>query len=290
MENKEEIRDVEDILEDCLNRLFAGAGIKDCLKEYPEYASELEPLLETGVLLRQKTSALLPPPGLKASVCSRSPRPLPVREERAGWTRFLGWQRRWATAAVSIAVIFLAGAGMIAAAGDTLPGDFLYPVKLAGEKGSLLMSLSDEDRAGTQIQFAGRRVEEAVGMAQQGRVEESFVVLEQASLLLDGVYPAAKTEQSDKSAPQEALGSLTVASEEEAVTRAGEDVYGEEEAGLAGYEDELVEMLQQSRERSLSLLSGVLEGASPATEAALEQLIGELDSDYAEAIARVRER
>jgi len=289
VKNKEEFRDIEDILEDCLNRLIAGAGIDDCLKEYPLYASRLEPLLETGVLLRQKTSALLPPSGLKARVCSCSPRPLPVREERAGWIRFPGWQHRWATAAVSIAVIFLAGAGMIVAAGDTLPGDLLYPVKLAGEKGSLLMALSEEDRAGTQIQFAGRRVEEAVEMAQQGRVAESFAVLEQASLLLDGVYPAAKTEQSDKQAPQE-VGPLMTASGEEVVTGAGGDVYREEETAPGDYEGKLVELLQQSRKRSLSLLSGVLKGASPATEAALERLIGELDSDYAEAIDRVRER
>ena len=42
----------DDILEDCLARIQAGASLADCLRIYPDQAAELSPLLETFLALQ----------------------------------------------------------------------------------------------------------------------------------------------------------------------------------------------------------------------------------------------
>lgn len=79
--------------------------------------------------------------------------------------------QQWAKAvAVPLAVVFLAlgtGAGAslaVAAAQKTLPGDFLYEVKLLAERASLKVA-GRLDRTGRRVEIAGRRLEEMARLA-----------------------------------------------------------------------------------------------------------------------------
>ena len=41
-----------DILNECLDRIFKGETVEQCLQDYPEQAKELEPLLRTAMAAR----------------------------------------------------------------------------------------------------------------------------------------------------------------------------------------------------------------------------------------------
>ena len=52
----------DNILDECLERvLIKGEALEQCLASYPEYAAELESLLQTA-LLTKKASAIKPRP------------------------------------------------------------------------------------------------------------------------------------------------------------------------------------------------------------------------------------
>lgn len=67
----------------------------------------------------------------------------------------------------------LAGAGSVSAAAQgALPGDTLYPIKLlVNERAQLALAPNDQAKALVQEEIAGRRVEEAQTLAQQGRLD-----------------------------------------------------------------------------------------------------------------------
>jgi len=56
-------------------------------------------------------------------------------------------------------------AGMVSASFDTVPGDALYPVKIANERAQLVMTLSDEKKAKLHVAFASRRLDEVVSLS-----------------------------------------------------------------------------------------------------------------------------
>lgn len=62
------------------------------------------------------------------------------------------------------AFVFMVGgwAGMVSASFDSVPGDVLYPVKIANEKAQLAMALSGERKAKLHVEFASRRLDEIV--------------------------------------------------------------------------------------------------------------------------------
>jgi len=74
-------------------------------------------------------------------------------------------------AVVMVIAIAMTGAGGgVVLAGDSLPGDLLYPVKLISEDVKLLLSTDPADRAELAMTYAGERVEEMEKLANQGEV------------------------------------------------------------------------------------------------------------------------
>lgn len=68
-----------------------------------------------------------------------------------------------------------------------VPGDFLYPVKRAKERLSLMLSFSENDAAETQTNIANQRLSEAIVLIQQGRSEEAKQLLEEYSDLVEEI-------------------------------------------------------------------------------------------------------
>jgi hypothetical protein len=75
-------------------------------------------------------------------------------------------------------VLFVLGGSFSAANASfsSLPGDTMYPVKLAVERAQLVFSSSSEQRAKLQVEFAGRRLEELVEMSATDQVDQTSEV------------------------------------------------------------------------------------------------------------------
>lgn len=145
------------IFNECVDRLAAGQTIEDCLRQYPQYATRLRPMLEVGMLTRR----VVPPTAevtaaqvrvrqrIETLVQTMPPQRQPVRL----------FTQRMATLAASLVLVFLIAVGGGATlAQDSLPGDLLYGMKLLTENVRLAVS---PDVPGLTAEFNQRRVDEA---------------------------------------------------------------------------------------------------------------------------------
>ena len=160
-----------DILDDCLQRLLVnGETIKECLAAYPQHADELKPLLLTAFAAKQAGDSLKPRPEFRArarhqfyaelnDMASVKKRPFILR-------RF-----RLATALTIVMVMLLTSGSIVAAAGSSMPDSFLYPVKLAVEQVQISLTFSDIGKAKLHTEFADRRVQEIITMAEAGNAD-----------------------------------------------------------------------------------------------------------------------
>lgn len=168
-------KEVSTILDQCLERLFNGESVEQCLESYPEHAAELRPLLETASAASQALD-------IEASEEFKARARYQLRAEmdrqpaRRRWFAF-DRQPRWVMVALVVMAIVLAGSGTVAAADDSMPDSPLYPVKLATENVRLALSSSDVRRAELYAALVERRVAEIAYMIEKGRVKR----LEQAA-------------------------------------------------------------------------------------------------------------
>jgi len=91
---------------------------------------------------------------------------------------------------LALTLIFGGTWGTVYAAQDSLPGDFLYSVKLAGENLHLTFTASPETKINLMTTYSDRRVEEALKLASLGKeVPESLPT--KAETQLDGIFELA---------------------------------------------------------------------------------------------------
>lgn len=268
-------RKIEDIFDNCLESIFKGESIDDCLKAYPEQAPELEPLLKTSLVFMQRFSAIQPAPEFKARVHSQLQAMLYAKQKKAERrARIPIWQRRWALAMTAILGFLLIGVGTLAASAYALPDGSLYPVKLAGEQVKVTLAFSDIDKAKLHIQFAERRAGEMVEMARQGKGNEIFMLTEQVANHLDKVYVMEQPPEVEEKGPKMLAPTPTPAPSEGA------------EAYSKGRDAEELEMaLSQSRAKSLAALRNALDKAPEELKPVLQQAIEDMEEDYNKTIS-----
>ncbi len=104
-------KDLDRILDECVDRINRGEKLEDCLASYPEYAAELEPLLRV-MLDTQMAYTFAPSPVIKTAARQRFNAALDelVRERRGRqplFPRVLGWSKAWAavTAVLVLAIV-----------------------------------------------------------------------------------------------------------------------------------------------------------------------------------------
>lgn len=165
------MKEFDNILDECLERLLVqGETLEQCLRRYPQQAAELKPLLETA-LAAKEAAAVQPRPEFRAR--ARYQFRAALQEKMAPKRRrFLGWMPQWATALAIVLVLLLAGGGTVAAATNSMPDSFLYPVKLATEEVQLALTTSQVDKAELCSRFTDRRIAEIVYMAEQGDAQQ----------------------------------------------------------------------------------------------------------------------
>jgi hypothetical protein len=214
-------KELANILDECLDRLiFKGDTIEECLRHYPRYVKELEPLLE-AVMVTSRLSSIVP--SLEFRDKARTQLFSALREKESKKSRsFLNfvWQPRWVAVTAVVLALFLTVGGTTAAASGSMPDDLLYPVKRATERVQLTFTFTTLGKAEFHARMADRRVEEIVYLANESKPEK----IEMLATSLD----TNLTEIAVLSSGQEESGIMAVKQESEMITAGSAEVMGEE--------------------------------------------------------------
>lgn len=145
------------IFDECLEKLLNGnETIEQCLQHYPEYASELEPLLRTALLMN-KAVDVKPSPDFRARARARLQSTM---AESKIQKRTPVFATRWAVAVCAVLLVFVLSGSMVLAADGSMPGNPLYTVKLWTEDLAVKLAGSEEKKTELFITFADRRISE----------------------------------------------------------------------------------------------------------------------------------
>ena len=197
-------KDFEKILDDCVNYLREGKSIEECLAKYPEYSLQLKPLLQLA-----RAIELLPKPepapemfsaalvGIGKEIAPQQKERVEVHKHRS--RSFFGkifQQPRlaWAFSIVLLFLVVLFSAATISA--NSVPGDILYPLKLATEKVKFLLTFNSERKAELRLTFSDKRLHEMITVFQKSNSLDTTLLkamLDEAKLALeDAEIPAQK--------------------------------------------------------------------------------------------------
>jgi len=228
----------EDVLAECLEAVNTGRfTIEECLARYPHWDDRLEPLLRLGYQLSQasfpeadstfretarerflaaaQAGAVAPQQRRKLLPALHMPR-------RWSWRPVLsapmGRPVAWRRVALTMAAALLLGcigfsSFAVVSAGDSLPGDWQYPVKRLTERTRLAFTFGDNARRDYRISLAQERLHEVQQLASgEHQIDES--VLRQ---LVDSTEPLVKALEPD-SVPTDQIQRITDLTAEQKVT------------------------------------------------------------------------
>lgn len=188
----------EDIVVQCIEDIKAGrSSIEDCLDRYPSMRGRLEPLLRIALAIPEPRD-VKPSPAFKlkarvwlmAQIHGRQAARRRPWLRREGWITPVPYIKRFSTsmAGVILAVVLAVsalGAGTAYASQTSLPGDTLYPLKLATEQAGMILSPDGAARAERALSFANKRMREIEALAQKGRSQDLEMAVEQYGYALN---------------------------------------------------------------------------------------------------------
>jgi hypothetical protein len=195
------------IFNDALERVLQGEDLENCLQDYSDEAEELRPLLKLALQLKHYNDGIKPSPEFK----SRTQANL----EEAFWARQRSWKTRvskrlkpvirWAAVTTGVVILlvsaFIGGFALSSlASADTMPGETLYPVKLATEEVRIALVFSDVEKVELLTQSAETRAEEIAYAAEKGdsaQIEAGVERLEGSLRKIEGI--CARVDQANTS-------------------------------------------------------------------------------------------
>jgi len=192
-------KDIETILDLCLDKLKEGKSIEYCLNLYPELAAELEPLLH---LTKDLEGVPKPEPRKEAINLALIKMGEAIAAEREKKTvieklfpRPFMFRPAFARALTFVLILVIAVWSMGFFSSRRIPGHLLYPLKLATERVKFTLTRSSEGKVELRLTLADRRLEELVRTVERtGSLDESLVrnLLKEAELALDEAEPMDK--------------------------------------------------------------------------------------------------
>lgn len=172
------------ILDQAIARIAAGESIETILADYPFQQHELAPLLYAAwelSSLRAVPPPLEPEAGLEVFLATaRASRCEAVNQRRhRRWLaeRLAGLEELWwhprvrltVGALTALILLFALMGSTVALAADSLPGDWLYPIKLANEEIRLSLTFDPAARAEYHLVRVQTRVQEIQRLVQADR-------------------------------------------------------------------------------------------------------------------------
>lgn len=189
-------KDIGTTLDLCLDKLKEGKSIEYCLNLYPELAAELEPLLH---LTKDLEGVPKPEPRKEAinlALIKMGEAAAAGREKKTVieklFPRPFVFRPAFAKALTFALILIFAVWSMGFLSSRSIPGNLLYPLKLATEKVKFTLTRSPEGKVELRLTLADRRLEELVRTVEQkGSLDESLVrnLLKEAELALDEAEP-----------------------------------------------------------------------------------------------------
>jgi hypothetical protein len=191
----------DNILNECLDRVLRGETIEECLKNYPEQAPELAPLLHTAVTAKQAAN-IQPRAEFKAQARYAFKSALYEMQDKKTrrlsflWPSFV-WRTGWMVAIIIIMVVVLGGGSTMVAASNSMPDSPLYTVKLATEQAQLAVTPSDIGKAELNARFADRRADEIAYLANKGDAHELQIAAQRMNSNLENMTNLTKSSNKD---------------------------------------------------------------------------------------------
>lgn len=194
------------VLDHCIDEMRRGKSIAETIATYPQYADQLLPLLKLVRAMEELPLPLPSPEAISATLINvgqemgRRDAPLKFRPAPKNILSKLSLEnifRRptlvWAFSG-TLALLVIFGASTISA--GSLPGDLLYPVKLATEKVKFLLTFDSEKKAELRLTFSDKRLEEMIKTFQRSNTLDTTVLtamLDEAKLALEESAPQSQT-------------------------------------------------------------------------------------------------
>lgn len=177
---------IDDILNECIDRLARGETVEACLARYPEHDQELRPLLLVARATLSATAQITPRAEFRVAARHRFLDALAARHAREREPFLSGpWLRKWGAVAAGVTLLVVIGSGTVAAAETSLPSEPLYTVKQATEAFQVALAPEGSAKAKVYAQLAARRLEEISVLARQGDVQSLDQLASQFEVHLD---------------------------------------------------------------------------------------------------------
>lgn len=165
----------EDILAICIEDIRAGRStLEECLTRYPDMRSQLEPLLRLAVNISEPP-AFRPSADFKVRARVRLMDHIHAGHRREPWNiPFVfgikhAWRSGWLKTTAIVLAVFLvisaSGTGTAYASQGSLPGEAMYPVKIATENVRRVFTFDEAARIELELAFAGIRLKEMEALA-----------------------------------------------------------------------------------------------------------------------------
>ncbi|MEK7872524.1 MAG: DUF5667 domain-containing protein [Chloroflexota bacterium] len=204
---------MDDILNECLDRLARGETMEACLARYPEHAPELRPLLIVARATLAATVQITPRAEFRIAARHRFLDALAARHARERESFFTwSWTRRWGAVAAGVALLVVIGRGTVAAAESSLPTQPLYTIKQATEAFQIALAPEGSAKAKVYTELAARRLVEMTVLARQGDVQNVDRLTAQLEAHLDNATLAASRASPEPAPSSESVPSPTATS------------------------------------------------------------------------------
>ncbi|MEK6646639.1 MAG: DUF5667 domain-containing protein [Candidatus Firestonebacteria bacterium] len=191
---------IEDILDLCLEDLKNGKDLQEILAKYPDHAKELEFLLTIATKIQ---SIPKPEPSTNAAYKTMVEAGKYLSKEiilkpRVGLKWFINPRFAFAKVIVTILIVILFTWTTVNVSVSALPGDFLYPIKLATEKIKLILTVNLEGKAEMRLTFSEERMKELLSRySKNGVIDNRLIIamLDEAKLALNKISSLPKEKQ-----------------------------------------------------------------------------------------------
>ncbi len=178
---------LENILDDCIEKVRLGKTIEETLLEYPKQAEELRPLL---MLAEEMENLPCPSPNWKKmtqALATQAPGAAKPKPSALQWIRDFFIVPVFARALTVSLLLFVLGWGGINASSAAVPGEWLYSLKLLTERAQFFLTLNPEQKAELRIVFSSKRLKEAIKKYERdGDLDDKLLdsMLEEARLAI----------------------------------------------------------------------------------------------------------